>query len=227
MKKIISLLVPLILLSCTFLYDNAEMIDNRKKHSIIRFDGRTDKAKGEIHTNGIYIYESFMKDPQGGLSFLGLLSPREEHVSTLGAFKFFDDGTFIRITLYGNDYDSIKQQLKGFSINEIYWQTFGLYSVLNKKKIYVEDYIRNTLIEPYELSKDSFEIINDTTLSMYYNHRHHKLVFLSCSIPITSHHPFKSKRFLWNDKKARKQYLREWKKIKKERKKSKIKYSYE
>lgn len=198
----------------------------RKANSIIRYDGKNDKSRGIIRTDGLYIYENLIKDPKGGLNFLGFIEPREEHVHSILGLKFFDDGTVFYTVLIGNEYDVVKPYLDGFEIYAIWVNAFGMYSIA-KDSILLESYVQRDYITPYEVNKKTLYIENDTTIYRYFNHRYHKLIFVPCDIPITPHHPFKSKRWLWTDKKARKQYMREWKEVKKERKKSKIKYYYE
>jgi hypothetical protein len=209
--------------SCVYL----ERIQDRKEKSQLRFDDCLGKTDGNIRTDGVYIDEYYVKYPKWNP--WGVFEP----IDNISCVKFFEDGTFFHLGLHGNVIDSIRPWLGGFDIERIQIRDLGLYSCSKNNVIRVESYWQNDILLfrhlfPYQLYVDSILVFND---SVIIEKRHNPvlsgtLVFIPCSIPITSHHPFKSKRFLWSDKKARKQYLREWKKIKKERKKSKIKYVY-
>ena len=190
------------------------MIDIRKNESILRCDSNDEIPKGIIRTDGLYISSNLIE--------------KAERSNTVPGIIFFEDGSEMILTLIGNEIDKITHNLKGFDIKEIKASNWGLYRILSKDSVYEESYSQYMrYIYPNELLKDTFFIRDEKILfKSYPTEKMYTYVFVPCSIPITSHHPFKSKRFLWSDKKARKQYLREWKKIKKERKKSKIKYVY-
>lgn len=220
--------------SCIFYYvkETHDTIISRRNNSILRFGHQNEfLSDGLVRTDGIYVDEYRVKYPRW--------SPYEgdsSYNSRVAGMKFFDDGTVFNIILYGEIIDSIKEDLVNFSFHKISIMDMGLFSINEKDSaIYNESYWRQTdfplirVLYPYQLEVDSFKIMDNNSLYKY-NHLHFlsgRYVFIPCDIPITSHHPFKSKRWLWTDKKARKQYMREWKKVKKERKKSKIKYSYE
>ena len=198
----------------------------RQSDSMFRFSGMDGNNQGKIRTDGIYVYEQFANNPKDGYRFLHSMAIPPTQVKSMNCLKFYNDGTIFYLTLRGNEFETLKPYLEGFELTEIE-STFGVFSVSDNNTIYVESYSRPDAISPKKVTNMAYYIVNDTVLLDYTNQNFHRIIFVPCDIPITSHHPFKSKRWLWTDKKARKQYMREWKKVKKERRKSKIKYSYE
>lgn len=221
---IIILLTAISLLTCSCVYIERKQVRKEKSH--LRFDGNIEKSDGKIRTDGVYVDEHYVKYPGW--------NPWDkfETLNYITCVQFFEDGTFFYLILYGNAIDSIRPQLSGFDIEKIQIRDLGLYSISNDT-IHTESYWQNDImfikhLFPYYLSVETFILYDDTVIheNLHSPILSGNLVFIPSNIPITPHHPFKSKRWLWSDKKARKQYMKEWKEIKKERKMSSIKYVY-
>lgn len=202
--------------SCAYVYDVADTFDNRRNHSTLRYDLEMGKTRGKIRTDGLYVRSILLTNPDKDNKIIGM--------------KFFDDGTEMTVTLIGNQIDSVKPNLEGFQIDEIQLSYIGIYEIKSDSILYSETYSQTIrYLYPSDLLKSTYRIIDKNTLSqndiisnetLYYT-------FVQCSIPLTSHHPFKSKKWLWKDMKERKQYIKEWGAIKKKRRKSIIKYKYQ
>lgn len=219
--------------SCVVCYvkKSIEIKSNRKQNSILRFNNHNEVLlDNTIRTDGIYVDEYLIKYPKWNP-----LGGNQSHCSMIAGKKFFKDGTVFNIILYGNDMEIIKDSLDVSSIHTISIMDMGLFSINPKDStIYHESYWRQSdypivrYLFPYQLEIDSLKIMDNNTLYKY-NHLHllsGLYRFISCPLPISSYHPFKSKKWLWNDKEAKEKYIREWRRIKKKRKTSRIKYTY-
>ena len=206
--------VCVFLQSCAYIKEITNDLHDRKHKSVLRFGNHIGNLNGIIRTDGIWVYHKQVW---------------ELCDSIILARVYFDDGTVFKVKLLGNMINRIKPGLEGFDIRQIQSDSYGLYTIVEGNQIYEEVYTQFMLyLYPRRLGKYSVNIIDSETLCYYNDYRDEMdtLVFVPCSPPITHHNPFKSKKWLWKDEKERDMYLNEWKRIKSEREKSKIKYSY-
>lgn len=202
--------------SCAYIYDVADTYDNRRNHSTLRYDQKKGKTRGKIRTDGLYVRSILLVNPEKDNRIIGM--------------KFFDDGTVMTVSLIGTPIDSIKPNLEDFQIDEMQLSCIGAFEIKSDYTLYTETYSQTIrYLYPSELLKETYRIIDKNTLSQNssISNETFYFTFVPCSIPLTSHHPFKSNKWLWKDMKERKQYLKEWRKIKKKRRKSTIKYKYQ